>query len=139
MKEPQVLKVRQWRDALDEAVLDPAVNIKIASLGGDSTLMMGVTELKPGAKIKAHVHESDAEVYYILNGEGEMYTGSQNEGEVSWNEPVKVKEGDVFTIDPGMVHQLKNVSSQHSLFLIFCTPMNHLQGNRVVTDDYQGV
>ncbi len=103
-QDEQPLKVTNWREVLKDAVLDPAVNIKIASLGGDENNMMGITELQPGAKIKAHVHANDAEVYYILNGNGEMYIGFQEAQGIRWNAPVTVKEGDVFTVDPGMVH-----------------------------------
>jgi mannose-6-phosphate isomerase-like protein (cupin superfamily) len=134
--EDHPLKVRNLTKVLQEARLDPDVNIKIASLGGDEKMMMGVTELQPGAKINAHVHAHDAEIYYILRGEGEMYIGTQNELRVSWNNPVKVKEGDVFTIDAGVVHQLKNASKERSLILMFSTPWSHLKGDRVITEDY---
>jgi len=135
-QEEQTLKIINWRDALNDAVLDPAVNIKIAVLGGDSTMMMGVTELQPGAKINAHVHAHDAEVYFILNGNGEMYIGYQEGIKVRWNTPVMVKEGDVFTVEPGMVHQLKNISDSDPLTLMFSSPWSHLKGDRVVAQDY---
>lgn len=134
--EEKVFKVVNWRDALKEAVLDPAVNIKIAPLAGDSSMMMGLTELQPGAKITARVHGEDVEIYHILKGEGEIYIGTKEEETVRWNDPINVKDGDVFAIDPGVVHQLKNTSQQHSLILIFSCPLSHLQGDRVLTKDY---
>ena len=134
--EEKTFKITNWRDALKDAVLDPAVNIKIASLAGDSSMLMGITELQPGAKIKAHVHGKDVEVYHILKGEGEIYIGTQAGETVSWNDPIKVKDGDVFAIDPGMVHQLKN-TSDHSLVLIFSTPLSHLREDRIVTEDFE--
>jgi len=135
--EKKTFKVVNWRDALKDAVLDPAVNIKIASLAEDSSMMMGITELQPGAKIRAHVHEKDAEIYHILKGEGEIYIGAQGQGKVYWNDPVKVKEGDVFAIEPGMVHQLKNTSDHQALVLIFSAPLSHIKGDRSVTEGYE--
>ncbi|MBX9804864.1 MAG: cupin domain-containing protein [Alphaproteobacteria bacterium] len=135
-KEKKAFKIINWREALKEATLDPAVNIKIAFLGGDDTMMMGVTELQPGTKINAHVHGQDVELYHILKGEGEIYIGAQEGESVRWNDPVRVKDGDVFGINPGMVHQLKNTSDHQPLVLIFSTPMSHLKGDRVVTSDY---
>jgi len=129
------LKVENWRNVLTKAVMDPSVNIKIATLGGDDTAMMGITELQPGSKIRAHVHAKDAEVYFILKGEGEMYIGTYDGKEVQWDMPVKVGEGDVFTIHPGMVHQLINTSDQQSLTLIFSSPWSHLRGDRIITED----
>jgi mannose-6-phosphate isomerase-like protein (cupin superfamily) len=132
----QPLNVANLQSILKEAVLDPEVNIKIATLGGDSTLMMGATELQPGAKLNAHVHANDAEVYYILKGVGSMYTGEKVDQQVHWYEPVQVKEGDVFTVNPGVVHQLHNTSDRNSLILVFSSPWSHLKGDRVVTEDY---
>lgn len=135
--EEKIFKVVNWRDALKGAVLDPAVNIKIASLAGDSSMMMGATELQPGAKITAHVHAQNVEIYHILGGEGEIYIGTKEGETVRWNNPVKVKDGDVFAIDPGMVHQLKNTSDHQNLVLIFSTPLSHIKGDRVLTEDYE--
>ena len=89
----QPLKAANWPNILKDVVLDPVVNIKIAPLGGDSKMMMGITKLQPGEKINAHVHDRDAEVYYILKGIGEMYIGYQEGQNVRWNTPVRVKEG----------------------------------------------
>ncbi len=136
MNKENAFKVVNWRDALKDAVLDPAVNIKIAPLAGDSSMMMGATELQPGAKITAHVHAQDVEIYHILKGEGEIYIGAKGAEIVCWNDPVTVKEGDVFAIDPVMVHQLKNTSDHQTLVLIFSTPLSHIKGDRVLTEDY---
>ena len=139
MNEEKTFKVVNWREALKDAVLDPAVNIKIAPLAGDSSMMMGATELQPGAKITAHVHGQDVEIYHILRGEGEIYIGTQQGEKVRWADPVKVKDGDVFAIDPGMVHQLKNTSDHQTLVLVFSTPLSHIRGDRVLTEDYDSL
>lgn len=138
VSDDKTFKVVNSREALKDAVLDSAVNIKIAPLAGDSSMMMGLTELRPGAKITAHVHSKDVEIYHILKGEGEIYLGAQDGELVCWENPINVKDGDVFAIDPGVVHQLKNTSQQDSLVLIFSCPLSHLKGDRVITEDYAG-
>jgi len=123
-KEP--LNVVNWRRVLRTAPVDPAVGIKRVPLAGDSKIMVGVLELQPGRKIEAHVHSNGVDVIHVLKGRGEVYTGFQERGMVLWNDPVKIKAGDVFSIEPGMVHQLRNLSDKQSLFLTFSCPLSHL-------------
>lgn len=70
-----------------------------------------------------------------MNGSGEIYTGMREGDVVHWNAPTAVKSGDVFAIDSGMAHQLKNTSGSENLVLLFCCPHAHLKDDRVITAD----
>lgn len=129
--------VKNWKEEIINAPLDPKVNIQIAPLAGDETTSLYATVLKPGSKVTAHVHQEGVEVYHILKGTGEIYTGQVEENQrVQWNPPQVVKEGDVFSIEPCVVHQLKNTSSTDDLVLIFVCPQAHLKEDRKITADY---
>lgn len=133
------LVVRNWPDEIQNAPVDAAVNIQIAPLAGDNQMTMYATVLKPGSQVKAHVHHKGTELYHILSGTGEMYTGHFNQvsGQVAWRQPSMVKTGDVFAIDAGITHQLRNTSSSEDLVLIFVCPPEHLQEDRTITTDYE--
>jgi quercetin dioxygenase-like cupin family protein len=130
--------LKNLSDEIEQAQLDPKVNIKVASLAGDPSMSMYATVLKPGSKVTAHVHKYGVELYYILNGNGEIYSGSlhENTDVVSWGPATKVKAGDAFSINPGVVHQLKNTSISEDLTLIFVCPHSHLKEDRVISKDY---
>ncbi len=131
------LSIKNFEDEIKKAPVDSKVNIKVAPLAGDETMTMYSTVLKPEAKVTAHVHSQGIELYHILKGIGEMYTGSLiDSNKVKWNPPQLVKEGDVFSINPGIVHQLKNVSSQEDLILMFVCPHSHLKEDRMITDAF---
>jgi quercetin dioxygenase-like cupin family protein len=114
--------------------LDPKVNIQIAPLASDQAMTMYATVLKAGSKVTAHVHQEGVELHHILRGSGEIYIGQLGENQqVHWNQPKIVNEGDVSSIEPDAVHQLKNTSSMEDLVLIFVCPHTHLKGDRVIT------
>lgn len=130
------LAINNLYEEIEKAPLDPKVNIKIAALAGDETMTLYSTVLKPGSRVNSHVHSQGIELYYILEGEGEIYTGKLKDDKVSWNISKKVKAGDSFAIEAGMVHQLKNTSEKTDLGLIFICPHSHLKDDRIITQDY---
>lgn len=130
------LQVKNLQEELKKAILDPKVNIKIASLAGDETMAIYSTILKPQSQPTAHVHSRGIELYQILEGSGEIYTGKLVGEKVVWNTPKKVAAGDVFAINPGVVHQLKNTSTSVDLLLMFVCPHSHLKEDRVITESY---
>jgi quercetin dioxygenase-like cupin family protein len=131
----KLLEIKNLSAAIAQAPLDPKVNIKIAPLAGDETMTIYSTMLKPKSQVTAHVHSQGVELYHIVKGQGEIYTGRLNDQEVSWNLPKKVQEGDVFAIEAGIVHQLKN-TGQEDLLLVFVCPPTHLTSDRLITWDY---
>ena len=97
------------------------------------------TVLKPGSKVTSHMHAHGIELYYILNGAGEIYTGyiNDNPENVNWSPVKNVKQGDAFAVQPAMVHQLKNTSQTEDLTLLFVCPHSHLKDDRVITEGFQ--
>jgi len=133
------LVIKNLGQELAKALPDPKINLRIASLVGDDHIALYSTVLKPGNKITAHSHKYGVELYYILNGVGEVYTGTIQEStkEVDWNLAQGVKSGDSFCINPGVVHQLKNTSRTDCLALIFVCPPSHLLHDRIIIQDYE--
>ncbi len=69
--------------------------------------------LPPGASTTAHYHRKTEEIYYILNGGGQMTIGSDQR---------QVGPGDAIAIPPGEVHQIINNGDVSLVFLCCCTP-----------------
>ena len=65
--------------------------------------LYGLMELEPGCSVGSHVHEGDFEIYYFLEGEGEV----TDDGEVK-----KVYPGDVLITHEGHEHSLKNIGDK---------------------------
>ena len=62
--------------------------------------LFSVMELEPGCSVGSHIHENDFEIYYILEGEGEV----TDDGVVK-----KVYPGDAMITHEGHEHSLKNI------------------------------
>jgi len=60
-----------------------------------------------------HYHPRTEEIYYILDGHGEMQVG---------NETRPVGPGDAIAIPPGARHQIRNTGSVVLKFLCCCAP-----------------
>jgi mannose-6-phosphate isomerase-like protein (cupin superfamily) len=69
--------------------------------------------LAPGASTAAHHHVATEEIYYVLEGEGEMRLGAQRR---------RVGPGDAIAIPPGAVHELTNTGPRVLKFLCCCAP-----------------
>jgi mannose-6-phosphate isomerase-like protein (cupin superfamily) len=71
-------------------------------------------ELLPaGAAVTRHFHQSTEEVYYVLEGEGEMTVGDETSA---------VGAGDAIYIPIGSVHSLRNVGSTVLRIVLVCGP-----------------
>jgi quercetin dioxygenase-like cupin family protein len=135
-RDKETLNIVNWHSALKTAPADPTTGIKRVPLAGDTKIMVGVVELQPGRKMEAHVHNNGIEIFHTLKGRGEVYTGSQEGEIVFWNDPLKIKAGDVFSIEPGMVHQLRNLSDKQSLFLTFSCPLSHFCADLTLVEGF---
>jgi mannose-6-phosphate isomerase-like protein (cupin superfamily) len=60
-----------------------------------------------------HYHGETEEIYFILEGEGEMRVGEDK---------AIVKAGDAIAIPPGAPHQIRNVGRTTLRFLCSCAP-----------------
>lgn len=67
----------------------------------------------PGQTTQAHYHPRTEEIYYILQGRGEMRLGSERR---------LVGRGDAIAIPPGVPHQIQCVGDETLLFLCCCAP-----------------
>ncbi|MDR7870999.1 MAG: cupin domain-containing protein [Tissierellaceae bacterium] len=70
--------------------------------------LFSVMELEPGCSIGSHIHENDFEIYYILEGEGEV----TDDGVVK-----KVSAGDSMITHEGHEHSLKNIGDSTLKFI----------------------
>ena len=66
-----------------------------------------------GVTTIAHYHPKTEEIYYLLEGEGQMRI------EEEWR---KVVPGDAIAIPPGKVHQIRNEGPAELRFLCCCAP-----------------
>jgi mannose-6-phosphate isomerase-like protein (cupin superfamily) len=69
--------------------------------------------LEPGARTAAHFHHATEEIYYILEGTGEMRINEESRS---------VGPGDAIAIPPGMVHTIVNSGEVALRFLCCCAP-----------------
>jgi mannose-6-phosphate isomerase-like protein (cupin superfamily) len=69
--------------------------------------------LEPGGRTAAHFHRATGEIYYILEGTGQMWIGEESRS---------VGPGDAIAIPPGMVHTIQNSGAVTLRFLCCCAP-----------------
>lgn len=69
--------------------------------------------LPPGGATTPHHHPLAEEIYYLLEGAGEMTI----DGEMR-----RVEAGDAIAIPPGAIHTIKNVGAGTLKFLCCCAP-----------------
>ncbi len=69
--------------------------------------------LPPGSNTVAHHHVQTEEIYYILEGAGQMRIGCESE---------TVGPGDAIAIPPGAPHQIANTGVGVLRFLCCCAP-----------------
>jgi len=67
----------------------------------------------PGQTTQPHYHPCTEEIYYILQGTGEMRIGCERQ---------LVGPGDAIAIRPGAPHQITNTGTVTLLFLCCCAP-----------------
>ena len=67
----------------------------------------------PGLETQPHYHPLTEEIYYILQGVGEMKIGKEMQ---------PVGPGDAIAIPPGAIHTIRNSGEQTLLFLCCCAP-----------------
>ena len=70
-------------------------------------------QVAPGLETQPHYHPLTEEIYYILQGVGEMKIGKEMQ---------PVGPGDAIAIPPGAIHTIRNSGEQTLLFLCCCAP-----------------
>lgn len=82
----------------------------------DTKLSIAIFRYEPGQIGPCHKHKKETEVYYILKGHGTLRLDK---------EIVKLHEGTIVYIPPGVEHETKNNSKKELEFLaIFCPATN---------------
>jgi mannose-6-phosphate isomerase-like protein (cupin superfamily) len=69
--------------------------------------------VEPGRDTELHTHQRSQEIYYVLEGEGEMRLG---------DETFKVKKYDAILIPPCTPHSVKNDGKSGLRLLCVCAP-----------------
>jgi len=123
------MKISNINNCLNNIVADEKVGVKLAFLNGDENVSVFAIELAKGQYIPAHYHKEDIETYFIMEGQGMIHTGTINNENVLWNTVTEVNTGDCFTIYPGEVHELKNISEK-TLRLLATAPLSHTLDDR---------
>ncbi len=122
-------KKSNWKQAVEQAVPDPNVGIRIARLCGDEQFGLYVASVPD--RVGCHVHFHGSETYEILEGVGELHLGfvsGRDHGPIEWRKPEPVEAGDAFMIAEGFAHQLRNKGSG-DLVIIFGCPPSHLDND----------
>lgn len=82
--------------------------------------------LPVGSSTAPHYHPKCEEIYYLLEGQGQM----RIEGEIR-----SVAPGDAIAIPPGTRHQITNIGSETLRFLCCCAPA-YEHDDTVMVDDW---
>ena len=69
--------------------------------------------VEPGAVTALHLHRMTEELYFILEGGGQMTLGARE---------FPVSAGDTICIAPGTAHRIRNTGSMRLRILCSCTP-----------------
>ena len=85
---------------------------------GSKGICMHILTMPPGARAKAHLHESHETAIYVLSGEVDTWYGDELEHHIL------VKAGDLFYIPAGVPHLPANNSDKPSSAVIARTDPN---------------
>ena len=69
--------------------------------------------VKPGKATQEHIHSKTEEIYYVLEGEGQMHIDGETR---------VVRTGDGIAILPGSKHKIVNTGKTNLIFLCCCVP-----------------
>jgi len=84
-----------------------------AELGGAREQSLAEATLAPGQSIERHYHARTEEIYYVLEGEGEMEVDGGH---------ARVGPGDAILLPPGAWHQIRATGGGELRFLCCCAP-----------------
>lgn len=85
---------------------------------GSTGICMHLLTMPPGARAKAHMHESHETAIYVLSGEVHTWYGNRLE------QQIVVKAGDLFYIPAGVPHLPANLSDSSASAVIARTDPN---------------
>jgi len=91
-----------------------AIELINSSLAGSKKLSIAIILIEPGMKSTMHFHKKTEEVYYILEGIGEIYIDTFKS---------KIVKGDTILIPIGLKHQIINNNSSLLKFISIDAPI----------------
>jgi len=107
--------------------LDYAAGISAESVGATG-LCMHLVKLPPGARAKAHLHDSHETAIYVLSGEIEMRYGDNLEHHMV------TRAGDFVYIPAGMPHLPFNTTSTEALAVLSRTDPHEQESVRLLPE-----
>ncbi len=85
-----------------------------------NNLVLSSTLLYRGQQTRGHRHSGQEEVYFFVQGWGQMIVGNEDD------KPFEVRAGDIVLIPDGAFHRVINTGDQHMLFnCVFDGKRNH--------------
>jgi mannose-6-phosphate isomerase-like protein (cupin superfamily) len=81
--------------------------------GGTVKQSLAEASLEPGQSTQRHYHAETEEIYFVVEGEGDMEVDGER---------ARVRPGDAIPIAPGAWHELRNVGEGTLRILCCCSP-----------------
>ncbi|MBK9313760.1 MAG: cupin domain-containing protein [Acidobacteria bacterium] len=101
-----------YKDVFEVTKFNPEKMAKI-NLFETSNFFCDVYCLEPGQQQKAHAHEKEDKLYYVLSGRGEFMIGDETR---------ELSEHKIVFAEAGKVHGVRNTSDGRLTLLVFMTP-----------------
>ena len=117
-------------DVINKAKIDDAVGIKLDIIADVEDYHMGIVEVAPGKKNRAHYHTKYSELYHVLKGEGTIVLEELNKPET--RKEVKVGNDDVVKTPPYTVHQIINTGDRPLIMIFVCNKDSTVLDRHVV-------
>jgi mannose-6-phosphate isomerase-like protein (cupin superfamily) len=110
-----VIDVRSLGAAEPFVTVDGSTIRELCGLPTGGTALQSLAEatLQPGQATERHYHGASEEVYFVLEGEGEMELDGGR---------AAICPGDAVPIPPGARHQIRNTGATPLRFLCCCAP-----------------
>ncbi|QQS45111.1 MAG: cupin domain-containing protein [Acidobacteriota bacterium] len=101
-----------YKDIFENAGFNPEKMAKI-NLFETRNFFCDIYCLEPGQEQKAHAHEKEDKLYYVLEGRGEFLVG---------DETAELSEHKIVLAPAGKIHGVRNTSDSRLTLLVFMTP-----------------
>ncbi len=116
-----------WSDAEGFPIeIDEGVNINLIEQLHTEEMRPRLWRFQPGDQLSYHIHEQQEELFYVVEGTGQMLVGSDRE-------LVEIPEGGFFKPGIKTPRQLRNDTDEESVWLIVGAP-NVMEGK--LWDEY---
>lgn len=101
-----------YKDIIENIRFSPEKMAKI-NLFETVNFFCDVYCLEPGQEQRAHAHEKEDKIYYVLSGRGEFIVG---------DETAELGEHKIVMAPAGSIHGVRNTSDDRLTLLVFMTP-----------------